>query len=129
MVNLSMREAVKFYNVSRPTLAKSLKSGVISGVKDSRGHWLIDVAEMERVYQARKTDADKVVNQDPVNFTTFDRPLHDELKALEVRLAEAEKRAAIAEALAEERSRHLEDLRRMLPSPEQARKRRWWQRG
>lgn len=128
MANLSMREAVKFYNVSRPTLAKSLKSGVISGVKDSQGHWRIDVAEMARVYQARKTDADKVVNQEPVNFTTVDRPLHDELKALEVRLAEAEKRAAIAEALAEERSRHLEDLRRMLPSPEQARKRRWWQR-
>ena len=53
MANVSIREAVKFYQVSRPTLSKSLKSGIISGVKDDRGQWQIDRAELDRVYQAR----------------------------------------------------------------------------
>lgn len=54
----------------------------------------------------------------PAKLTTTNTPLAGQIEALKAQLIEAEQRAAVAEALAEERSRRIEDLRRMLPSPE-----------
>ncbi|MGD7428286.1 helix-turn-helix domain-containing protein [Ralstonia pseudosolanacearum] len=121
MAKLSMREAAKHFDVSRPTLQKALKSGKISGVQDGQGHWTLDPAELARVYQSRKAQAEKVENPLPVNFTSENTPLPEEVEALKARLAEAEQRAAVAEALASERGKHIEDLRRMLPAPVQKR--------
>lgn len=47
---LSLREAVKVFDVSRPTLRKSLKSGKVSGVQGGKGHWQVDAAELAHVY-------------------------------------------------------------------------------
>ena len=124
MSNLSLREAAKHFNVSRPTLQKALKSGKLSGVQDGQGYWTIDPAELARVYQPRKTQAGKVDNSFPVNLTSENTTLAGELDTLRARLAEAEQRAAVAEALADERERHIEDLRRMLPAPD--RPSSWW---
>ncbi|WFE76450.1 helix-turn-helix domain-containing protein [Roseinatronobacter sp. S2] len=118
MAKLSMRDAAKHFDVSRPTLQKALKSGKISGVQDGKGHWTLDPAELARVYQPRKAQAEKVDNTIPANFTSENTPLQGEVEALRARLAEAEQRAAVAEALADERSRHIQDLRRMLPAPD-----------
>lgn len=120
MAKLSMREAAKHFDVSRPTLQKALKSGKISGVQDGQGHWTLDPAELARVYQPRKAQAEKVDNPIPANFTSENTPLQGEVEALRARLAEAEQRAAVAEALADERNRHIQDLRRMLPAPDNA---------
>ena len=49
MANVSIREAVKIYQVSRPTLTKALKTGKVSGVQDGKGQWQIDPAELARV--------------------------------------------------------------------------------
>ena len=51
---LSIREAVKHFDVSRPTLQKALKSGKISGVQDGQGTWTIDPSEMARIYHQGK---------------------------------------------------------------------------
>ena len=125
MANLSLREAVKHFDVSRPTLQKALKSGKLSGVQDGQGYWTIDPAELARVYQPRKLDAVKVEHALQDKLSSQNTPLSGEVEALRERLSEMEKRAAVAEALAEERGRHIDDLRRILPSPTQTR-RSWW---
>lgn len=125
MGKLSLREAVKHFDVSRPTLQKALKSGKISGVQDGQGHWTIDPAELARAYRPRPT-TDKTNTITPVKLSTENTPLPGEVDALKQQLAEAERRAAVAEALADERGKHIDDLRRLLPAPDQQRRRRWW---
>lgn len=115
---LSIREAVKHFDVSRPTLQKSLKSGKISGVQDEQGTWTIDPSEMARVYQPRQDAVVKDGGKEHEKLSTKNTPLHGQVETLKEQLADAEKRAAVAEALAEERGKHIEDLRRMLPAPE-----------
>ena len=125
MANVSIREAVKIYQVSRPTLTKALKNGKVSGVQDDKGQWQIDPAELARVYQPR-TDRTAKSGQDKLdNFTNKNTNLPGEVDTLKTRLAEAEQRAAVAEALAEERGKHIEDLRRMLPAPQEAQRPGW----
>ena len=134
MANISLREAVKHFDVSRPTLQKALKTGKISGKQDGQGHWLIDPSELARVYQARagtsKSTLNDAVNIDRTKTTDVTtaaqegQPHSSELFDLKMKLLEAEKRAEIAEALARERELHIEDLRRMLPAPTASRK--WW---
>lgn len=74
MDNLSIREAVKHYQVSRPTLTKALKSGKISGEKDGQGQWQIDPSELARVYQPRSSGVDNTGKNVAGNFTTANTP-------------------------------------------------------
>jgi hypothetical protein len=61
----------------------------------------------------------------PIVNTPFLGKLDADLMALKADLAQALQRAAVAEALADEREKRIEDLRRMLPPPD-AKPRRWW---
>lgn len=134
VANLTLREAAKHFQVSRPTLQKALSSGKITGVQGGQGHWTIDHSELARVYHPRQTGGQQEHPSRVAKLTAENTPLNtpsvaknaDELAALRVRLDDAERRAATAEALAAERGQHIEDLRRMLPSPEAAQRRRWW---
>lgn len=137
MANLSIREAVKHYQVSRPTLTKALKSGKVSGTQDGQGKWSIDPSELARVYQPRTGASDAteqpLTGQPAVNLVTSDpaeiEVLRAQLAEVELRAVKAETRADAAELLAKERAERIEDLRRMLPPPEAPQKRRWWRRG
>lgn len=135
MVNLSIREAVKHFDVSRPTLTKALKSGKLSGVQDSQGQWQIDPSELARVYQRRQDGVGKLVNGEQANLSVVNSPLTTEVEALRERLSQAEQRAAIAEALAEERKRILDETLKLIPPPSQitplapeavSTRRSWW---
>ena len=137
MANLSIREAVKHYQVSRPTLTKALKSGKVSGTQDGQGKWSIDPSELARVYQPRLVASDKIEQglpgQVPGNLTTTNTPdlaelenLRAQLVEIELRAVRAETRAEAAEVLAEERAERIEDLRRMLPAPDAPKPRRRW---
>ena len=127
---LSVRAAAAQFDVSRPTLSKWLKSGKISGERLPReqgGGWLIDPAELIRVgVQPRDAEPVKTEKKIPDKLTTDDMGLQGELNTLRKALSDAEKRAAVAEALAQERADRIEDLRRMLPAPNNAPRRRWW---
>lgn len=131
MAKISLREAVKHFDVSRPTLQKALKNGKISGSQDGQGHWIIDPSELARVYQPRSSQPPEASKPPPdggkVALTTEVKETYpaDEIIQLKTKLLEAEKRAELAEALAHEREKHIEDLRRMLPAPDRAR-RKWW---
>ena len=139
VANLSIREAVKYYQVSRPTLTKALKSGKVSGTQDGQGKWCIDPSELARVYPPRLSVTDIAgpvqSGQSGEKLTAPNTPYQSDLEQLRAHLAEvelravkAETRADAAEQLAKERAERIEDLRRMLPPPDQPKKQRWWQK-
>jgi len=133
---MSLREAVKHFDVSRPTLQKALKSGKVSGGQDGKGHWQVDAAELARVYQARPAQGGKEEGSGLDKLPAQNRALPGkddaEVSALRAELEQERIRRAAAEALAEERKQHIADLRRMLPAPEaenslrRENRRRWW---
>ena len=130
VASLSVREAARRFDVSRPTLVKHLKIGKLSGSPVDGGGWLIDPAEMVRAGYVARAEAVKLLPDVPGKLTTI-APIAGvndgaEIAGLRAALAEAETRAAVAEALAEERAGHIEDLRRMLPAPDAKPKRSWW---
>lgn len=117
MAKISINEAAKRFDVSRPTLLKHLKSGKITGQKDAGKGWQIDTSELARVYQARgSTDG----NPPPDNLPPVISTLNDDLKAENERL-KAE--LAVASALAEERGKRLDQI---VPLLTDQRKKRWW---
>lgn len=130
MARLSFRRASEVFDVSRPTLSKARKSGKISAEKDERGTWLIEESELARLYRRRV----QLPGKGTGNLSTENTPLQGDVNAdeqaeidrLKEQLAEAEKRAAVAEALAQERAQHIEDLRLMLPAPGPRPRRKWW---
>lgn len=126
MKNLSLREAVKVFDVSRPTLTKSLNSGKLSGVRNGKGQWEIAPSELARVYRMRDAEPTENNNDEQGKFTAPNIPFNGEIEKLRAELALAEARAEAAEKLAQERAERIEDLRRMLPPPENREKRSFW---
>lgn len=126
MANLSLREAVKIFDVSRPTLTKAINSGKLSGVRNGKGQWEIDPAELSRAYRTRGTDHVKDGIGEQGKFTTENTSLAGELAKLKADLALAEARAEAAEKLAQERAERIDDLRRMLPPPQVPKPRLKW---
>ena len=131
MVQISVREAAKRFDVSRPTLVKRLKIGQLSGVPVAGGGWLIDPAELIRVGYVARADDGKVSQGDKIELSGIAGylPGADDAVVMGLKTAlEAERiRREAAEALAAERLQHIDDLRRMLPPPD-AKPRRWWWR-
>lgn len=138
MAKLSVRAAAAKFEVSRPTLSKWLKSGKISGEKlpqDEGGGWLIDSAELARVgvkpRSASEPEPVKDAGQSDGELSSIGRglPGNDdaEVSALKAALELEKAKREAAEGLAEERARHIEDLRRMLPAPDaEPQRKRWW---
>lgn len=126
MKNLSLREAVKLFDVSRPTLTKALNSGKLSGVRNHKGQWEISPSEVTRVYRPRSAEPANHGKTEQVKFTTQNTPHNADIDRLKAELALAEARAEAAEKLAQERAERIEDLRRMLPSPQQSSGSSWW---
>jgi hypothetical protein len=127
---MSLREAVKHFYVSRPTLQKSLKDGKISGVQDGKGQWRVDPSELARVYSPRSARVEKTESVSAGDLSTVNRALPGgldaDVKALQAALELERAKRAAAEVLAEERAQHIQDLRRMLPPPDAKPRRGWW---
>jgi len=125
MPKLSPRDAVKVYQVSRATLMRALSDGKISAEKTDAGHWLIDPAELARLYVLRAPQkAVSRTDPEPIGQRETGKKPHLD-HALEVRLARAEAELAAEREKTALLERHLDDLRRMLPPPD-AKPRRWW---
>lgn len=126
MSKVSMAKAAKMFEVSRPTLAKHHEQGKISGDKIGDA-WQFDIAELARVYPRRGAKPAIPLPILHADFAEFDKDtaggLHAEIRVLQAKLEAAEK-------LAEERGRHLHDLRRLLPGPDDrpAPRRGLWER-
>ena len=126
---LSPREAARRFAVSRATLMKHLANGTVSGTQDEAGTWRIDAAELVRVYRPR-VDQDASLDRPSVAQMDRSRPEREPLSEredLRVRLARAEAERDAERAKVELLERHLEDVRRLLPPPDQVKpRRRWW---
>lgn len=141
----SASQAGKAVGKSTATITRAIDKGRLSAVKDENGAWQIDASELHRVFApANPTNPSMKRGEKDIES----RGVDGEAEKLRERLAEAERRAAVAEAQAEERARHLDDLRRRLdaeteerrkltavlmappsepPAPQPApRPRRWW---
>lgn len=118
MTKLSINEAVKQFQVSRPTIFKHLKQGKLSGNKEDKG-WQLDGSELSRVYAPRRAISDKWLTD---NLPTIVSPLEDTLKQENERL---KGELAVASALADERGKRLDQLVPMLADQRKS-KRGWW---
>ena len=47
----TLKEAAEAVGMTKPAIFKAIKKGTISAAKDERGQWLIDPAELHRVYK------------------------------------------------------------------------------
>lgn len=116
MAKLTMREAVKRFDVSKPTLLKHLAIGKVSGIKDDSGQWAIDASELARVYVARQTELPEKRQLPEANPATYiPAKSADRIAELEKALAVAETKIAHLQQLADERGDRINDLRRLLP--------------
>jgi hypothetical protein len=135
MPMISVSRAAKLYDVSRPTLQKALKDGMISGQKVKVGgseSWQIDTAELARLYQLRDgkfgRDIDRIGQSLDVEKQSHSSGLPGELvkevetlKAALVQMKEdldQEREGRVrAEAVRDERGRIIDEMIKALPRP------------
>lgn len=117
MAKLSISAAAKIYDVSRPTLLKHLNKGKISGEKVTDKGWQIDTAELARVYEVRLAPGEVRL---PQALSPVANGLEADLKA---EIEQLKRDLAVAEALAEDRKRLLDQSLKLLEAPKG---RRWW---
>ena len=124
MPDITLRKAVEEFDVSRPTLTKALKSGKISGSKDSKGVWQVDPSELSRVYKPRGKEQETAHKSEQVENTPDFNYLKGKVDALEAQVEDLKEQRDRAEERASNSDARLygllQDLR---PS-----KRSWWQR-
>jgi hypothetical protein len=94
---LTLAEAAKETGLTKPAIFKSIKNGKISASKDERGQWMIDPAELFRVY-------DPVSKKEVIEPQTTNLGLLLRLKELESKLEVTDKRLL-------DRDREIDDLR------------------
>lgn len=110
MAKISMLEASKRFNVSRPTILKHLQKGKLAGEKivvDKNTFWQIELSELQRVYEPR-VDGAAPAPDFAANLTMAHTPaapdLHNEIMRLQAALDAEREMRRLVEA-------NLEDLR------------------
>lgn len=129
VAKLSVAQAAALIGKSKSTLLRAVKSGRVSASRDDAGALWLDPSELMRVYPDAASGA-----ATPLPVTHHDAASDAALIAsLREQLVQAEKRAAVASAVADERAaaladarRSLDDLRRLLPSPAPGSVQKWW---
>jgi hypothetical protein len=122
----TLSEAVEACTCSRSTLRRKLKAGEIDGAtQNDSGQWQIPISSLVAAGLMASTSPPEEPPGPAESSPT-------ELDALKAENAELRKRAEIAEAVAEEREKALEDTRLALRAlsagdPVNDRK-RWWRR-
>jgi hypothetical protein len=101
---LTLAQAAKETGLTKPAIFKAIKSGKISASKDARGQWMIDPAELFRVY----APASQKETGEP---HTAHVGLLLKLKELEAKLEVNEKRLLDKDAEIETYRRQMDDLR------------------
>src|SRR5262245_45528119 len=94
---LTLAEAAKETGLTKPAIFKAIKSGKISASKDERGQWMIDPAELFRVY-------DPISKKETVEPHTANLSLLLKRKELESKLEVTDKRLL-------DKDREIDDLR------------------
>jgi hypothetical protein len=115
----TLGQAAKATGVSKPSIAAAIKNGRISAAKDDLGRFMIDPAELHRVYppaskhpesDTRKPDESKQEGSSKI------RELEGRLQALERLLREVTEGRSAAREEAADWKREAEHWRMLLPS-------------
>lgn len=106
----SLTEAAEAVGKSRTTIQRAIKSGKISAKKNDNGSYDIDPAELHRVF-VKRTVTSHVQPNETIRNSDETLQKESDFKVLEVKLQ-------AAEAMAEERSKTIEDLRARLDKSE-----------
>ena len=101
---LTLAEAAKETGLTKPAILKAIQKGRVSATKDDKGQWLIDPAELFRVYSP-------TVKKEVGETQTGSFELLLKLKELEVKLAVTEKRLLDKESEIENFRAQVDDLR------------------
>ena len=110
MERLTTAQAAARSGASRFAIHRAIKSGALHPVRDNRGRYLFDAEELDAWSATRAHLVAQSLRDDSATEPATDAA-QVEITALRDRLADAEKRAAVAEALAAERLARIEDLR------------------
>lgn len=132
MAGLSLSQAAKATGRSKSTIGRAIQSGRLSALRNDSGTFTIEPSELFRAFPKDGTGTTQ-------RSTLEAGGEPSEIHALRDELAKALQRAAVAEAIAEERiraldaaERHLVDLRRLLPGPQEGinhePRHSWWHR-
>lgn len=121
MGDISIREAVKKFQVSRPTLTKALNNGKLSGEKNGKGTWMIETSELNRVYEVRPLLPDKEHVQLITLNSNEDHYIKGKLEALESYVDDLKEQRIKAENRAEAAESRVAAL-----LSDQRVKRKWW---
>jgi hypothetical protein len=116
MTTLSLNKAVSIAKKTKKTIQKDLESGKLSGSKNERGHWVIDQAELFRVYDLKLETPVSHQKQTPIDTTQDTTENLIKIAQLEAEL-KAEKR--IADELREDRDEWRKQAQQLLLSPPQ----------
>jgi excisionase family DNA binding protein len=101
---LTLAEAAKETGLTKPAILKAIQKGRVSATKDDKGQWLIDPAELFRVYPP-------TVKKEMGETQTGSFELLLKLKELEAKLAVTEKRLLDKESEIENFRAQVDDLR------------------
>ena len=110
MERLTTAQAAARSGASRFAIHRAIKSGALHPIRDNRGRYLFDAEELDAWAAERAQRVALLLRDDSATEPATDAAQAD-VDALRDRLADAEKRAAVAEALAAERLERIEDLR------------------
>jgi chromosome segregation ATPase len=104
MLMLTLAEAAKQTGLTKPAIFKSIQKGRVSAVKDEKGQWIIDPAELFRVYPpaAKKETAEP---------QTANLGFLLKLKEIEAKLEVTEKRLLDKDAEIQNFRAQVDDLR------------------
>jgi len=126
---LTLGAAAKMAGVSKPTIARAIKSGKLSGKKNRNGSYSIDESELARVYDVTPRDSNdtgpmlRSVTPDVATTLQAENDgLRQRLADMETALAREKEQADEWRTMAKTNSRLLEDNR------EKSKRRWWWQR-
>jgi peptidoglycan hydrolase CwlO-like protein len=118
MTKITLRQAVEQFDVSRPTLTKSLKSGKISGEKDAKGVWSVDPSELSRVYNPRHKEQESEQPSEQHKNTPDFNYLQGKVDALEAQIEDIKEQRDKAEERASNSDARLYGLLQdMRPAP------------
>ena len=101
---LTLSEAAKETGLTKPAIFKSIKNGRLSASKDEKGQWLIDPAELFRVYSP-------AVKKETAETQTGSLELLLQLKEMNVKLEVTEKRLLDKDAEIQNFRVQVDDLR------------------
>lgn len=81
-------QAAKATGVATATITRALKSGKISGQKDDNGAWMIDPAELHRVFPpiSLKAHEKAIMKRDATPFERDERPTEDSASQRELQM-------------------------------------------